>query len=205
MGKITVFALLGLILIGSLGWSLGERPTRPGGGHQDNRFAGTNSPAGKSRIDAQMLEGWMLRDEPPYLLIDTRPAPAFSQGHLRRAINREFAALLSLQSLRRLPRHKAIVIYGVNEHENAKAVDILRLAGLTAFYLPGGNASWAALPLDGSEHSSTHSAARIAASAAPARKQPPTPLETEQRLDAPPQRGMTETGEKAVRVGMLDD
>jgi len=204
MGKITVFALLGLILIGSLGWSLGERPARPGGGHQDNLFASTNSPTGKSRIDTKMLEGWMLRDETPYLLIDTRPAPAFSQGHLLRVINREFAALLSLQSLRRLPRHKAIVIYGVNEHENAKAVDILRLAGLTAYYLPGGNASWAALPLDGSGHS-THTAARIAASAAPADKPPPTPLETEQHLDAPPQRGMTETSEQAVRVGMLED
>jgi len=204
MGKITVFALLGLILIGSLGWALGERPPRPDTGQQDNRFASTNSPQGKSRIDAKMLEGWMLRHETPYLLIDTRPAPSFSQRHLHRAINREFDALLSLQSLRRLPRHKAIVVYGVNEHQNAKAVDILRLAGLTAFYLPGGNASWASLPISGSGDTDL-SIAKIAVATPRAPKKQPIPLPTEHGFNTPSQGTMAEAGEQALRVGMLND
>lgn len=201
MGKITVFALLGLILIGGLGWSLGEPPQRPDKGQPDNRFASANSPQGKSRIDAKMLEGWMLRNETPYLLIDTRPAPSFSERHLQRAINREFDALLSLQSLRRLPRHKAIVIYGINEQQNARAVDILRLTGLTAFYLPGDDSNWASLPLDGSGHTTE----AIATNADPAPIDEPATREPQHDFDTPSQRTMAESKRQTLQLGMLDD
>ena len=204
MGKITVFALLGLILIGSLGWTLGERPPRPGSGQPDNRLATIDSTRGKSRIDAQLLEGWMLRDETPYLLIDTRSAALFSQRHLLRAINREFDTLLSLQSLRRLPRHKAIVIYGVNEAQNARAVDILRLAGLTAFYLPGGDASWASLPISGA-NSADHTIATLAASAPSGRDKPLATQESGHHLDPSARRKTATHSKQALRLGMLDD
>ena len=147
MGKIIIFAIFGLIIIGSLGWAIGEQSPRLGHqARQDTRFPTAAATPNRTRIEADMLAGWMLRGETPYLLIDTRPTESFSSLHLRRAINREIGALLSLQSLRRLPRHKPIVIYGADDRENAAAVEVLRMSGLTAFYLPGGHADWASLP-----------------------------------------------------------
>jgi rhodanese-related sulfurtransferase len=204
MGKITVFALLGLIAIGGFGWALGEPPPRPEPGHQDNRFASANSPQGKSRIDTKMLEGWMLRRETPYLLIDTRSAASFSAHHLHRAINREFDALLSLQSLRRLPRHKAIVVYGLNDRQNAKAVDILRLAGLTAFYLPGDNASWASLPSSDASNA-TPQIAKAETAAPQANNKPPAPQQTERGLNTPQQGNMAKSNNPTLQLGMLND
>jgi len=205
MGKINVFAFLGLLIIGGLGWQLGQRPPHTGPEQADSRFTTANLTQGKSRIDTSMLKGWMLRGETPYLLIDTRPAASYAKRHLFRAINRDFESLFSLQTLRRLPRHKAIVIYGVNERENANAVEILRLAGLTAFYLPGGHASWASLPVNESVDSDPQANTRVA-TAKPRQhdKQPVSPPAKHGYHPQQPAK-MAKTDQPQLRVGMLSD
>jgi rhodanese-related sulfurtransferase len=144
MAKIIVFALLGLTIIGFLGWMLGN-PQHPQQlvhyqqhyQQQDSRFPTAVITAGKTRLKPEMLAIWMQRGAPSILLVDTRPVDDFQDSHLQHAINRQLATLLTLRGLRRLPRHKPIILYGGNDEQNARAVDVMRSSGLTAFYLPG--------------------------------------------------------------------
>lgn len=199
MGKIIVFAIFGLIGIGALGWAITDRaPHIAAEHHQDTRFPTAVATPGKTRIESEMLAGWMLHSETSYLLIDTRNARSFSLLHLRRAINRQMEALLSLQSLRRLPRHKPIVLYGTNEKENEAAVEVLRMTGLAAFYLPGGN-SWTTLPTVGSAaDSSTALASNRQRHTSSVNNSPPASMAEngDTKADSP---------DSQLRLGMLND
>lgn len=139
MAKIIIFALLGLTIIGYLGWTLGnpQYPRQLAHHHQDSRFPTTVITAGKTRLKPKMLATWIQRGTPSVLLVDTRAVDDFQDAHLLHAVNRRLDSLLTLQGLRRLPRHRPIVLYGGNEAQNAVAVDVMRSSGLTAFYLPG--------------------------------------------------------------------
>jgi rhodanese-related sulfurtransferase len=139
MAKIIVFALLGLTIIGFLGWMLGnpQHPQQLVHQQQDSRFPTTVVTAGKARLKPELLAAWIRRGAPSVLLVDTGTVDDFRDSHLQHAINRQIDTLLTLRGLRRLPRHKPIILYGGNEAQNARAVEVMRSSGLTAFYLPG--------------------------------------------------------------------
>jgi len=201
MGKITVFALLGLIIMGSLGWAIGDSAPRSKQQHlQDTRFPTAVVQRGKAVMKADMLEAWMLHGSTPYLLIDTRPASSFAGLHLRRAINRDIDTLLSLQSLRRLPRHKPIVLYGISDRENAAAVEVLRMTGMTAFYLSASNEEWASLPTHGNDPSAVLTARQSSRQKISSRLQ-------ETPADDPEAQHLSAIGasQGGIHLGMLDD
>ncbi len=153
MPKIMVLAVVGLGVIGSLGWALGNQQR-----HLDLQPVPAHVPApgaatGQAQIEPAMLFGWMERRDQNCLIVDLRAAEHYDRHHLWRAINRRYDDLIDLQSLRRLPRHRSIVIYADDSEQAAAAAGILRLAGLTAFYLPMTQHAWNLLstigPADG--------------------------------------------------------
>ncbi len=142
MPKIMVLAVVGLGVIGSLGWALGNQQR-----HLDLQPVPAHVPApgaatGQAQIEPAMLFGWMERRDQNCLIVDLRAAEHYDRHHLWRAINRRYDDLIDLQSLRRLPRHRSIVIYADDSEQAAAAAGILRLAGLTAFYLPMTQHAW---------------------------------------------------------------
>ena len=137
-----VLAVVGLGVIGSLGWALGNQQR-----HLDLQPVPAHVPApgaatGQAQIEPAMLFGWMERRDQNCLIVDLRAAEHYDRHHLWRAINRRYDDLIDLQSLRRLPRHRSIVIYADDSEQAAAAAGILRLAGLTAFYLPMTQHAW---------------------------------------------------------------
>ena len=189
--------------MGSLGWAIGDRSPHSAQQHrQDTRFPTSVIQAGKPSIAADMLNGWMLRGDTPYLIIDTRPASDYSELHLLRAINRDIDTLLSLQSLRRLPHHKPIILYGTSERDNAAAVVVLRMTGLSAFYLTGSKDKWVALPTSGTNDSEVATLAAL--------QQQPQQGHNSARQHTSPKppnhvAGADADTQKNLQLGMLDD
>lgn len=207
MRKIVVLVLFGLIAIGALGWSLGNQPTRsptiePPLARPDSRFPVTATVPSRLRLEAETLAEWMHQGTPSVLLIDTRSADDFQQAHLKRAINRNVESLLSLQTLRRLPRHRPIVLYGNNEQGNASTVKVFRRTGLVAFYLGANSQIVDSLPVSDapstlasdSDHSSRHSS-----------PQRPAFSVQQEPIESIPHTGASEGDPSTVQLGLLAD
>ena len=207
MAKIIVFALLGLAVIGFLGWMLGnpDHPRQLVQQQQDSRFPTTVITTGKTRLKPEILAAWIQRGTPSLLLVDTRPTDDFQDEHLQHAVNRPTDTLLTLHGLRRLPRHKPIILYGGNEAQNAAAVDVMRASGLIAFYLPGEPDRIPQLPKIDDDIATIAEAgndnqAHIPASVDPASKAQAVPSVIENS-------GVTQITEltTTIRIGVLDD
>lgn len=202
MGKIVVLVLFGLALIGVLGWGLGHQPSRsPHFDYStpppDSRFT-TSVPASRLRLEAETLAQWMQQGSPAILLVDTRSAKEFEANRLKHAIHRDPEALLSLQSLRRLPRHRLIILYGDNEPVIARTVKVMRQTGLVVFYLDTDSRIVDSLPVS----DQPTAIAEIDAEQGPKR-----PAISLRRGDQDPPIGRYESGESGdlVQLGLLAD
>jgi rhodanese-related sulfurtransferase len=152
MGKIAFLALLGLLGIAVLGWAIGTNGVEPDlTSHQVDRLARSIAKS-EDHIGPHTLAQWMVEERKDFVVIDIRSPQDYAAGHIDGATNITVDDLLDLSTLRRLPRHKAIVLYSNATGRAGQATVVLRLAGLNAYALNGGFVYWVEHTLNPQDH-----------------------------------------------------
>ncbi len=96
----------------------------------------------EDRVTASQLARWIAEERRNFTVVDIRLASEFEIGHVEQAINAPLPMLVSEQGQAQLPQGKTVVVYSNGNENAAKAVVMLRLAGVDARLLHGGYNYW---------------------------------------------------------------
>jgi rhodanese-related sulfurtransferase len=99
-------------------------------------------------VTAEQLTKWLVEERKDYVLVDVRSPKEFEEGHIKGATNIALPDLLKTETLAKLPRDKAIVLYSNVTDHAAQAAVVLQLAGLNALSLQGGFEHWVRYTLE---------------------------------------------------------
>lgn len=142
MGKIVFITVVGLVLIGVAGWTIGDDRTLNSASSMDQPNTTTVPSSSNHQVTAQRLAQWMSENRGGILLLDLRPKEQYELSHISSATQISIPDLLRLATLRTLPTDKAIIVYAGNGYDTQKVVLTLRLAGFDSYALKGGISGW---------------------------------------------------------------
>ena len=96
----------------------------------------------EDRVEADELATWIVEGKEDFVLVDIRAESEFSVGHIKTARHIPIAELVTTETLKTLPEDRKVVLYSNGSEYAAKAVTMLRLAGIDAHLLLGGYNFW---------------------------------------------------------------
>lgn len=97
---------------------------------------------GEDRIDVATLAQRLVEDRGDFLLVDTRSAQAYAEGHIAPARHSPLSEIVRPEHARDLAAGRTLILYGEDTAEAAQAATLLRLHGLDALAVQGGYAGW---------------------------------------------------------------
>ena len=97
---------------------------------------------GEDRVSVEQLAEWLIEERGDFVLIDVRSQDEHAQATIRDARNIPLAELVTSETIASLPADRKVVVYSNGSENAAKAVTMLRLAGLDAHLVTGGYNAW---------------------------------------------------------------
>lgn len=94
------------------------------------------------RESVEDLANWLVEGRSDFKLIDVRIPEDFERGSISDAENIPIAGIAAQDVLLRLPTDRMILVYSNGSENAAKAMVMLRLAGIDAHVLAGGYNAW---------------------------------------------------------------
>lgn len=99
------------------------------------------SPGPEHRIPPEQLSAWILEGDPVYLLVDVRSESAYADDAIKTASSIPFSTLDPV-TVRTLPKHRRIVVYGATPEETEAAWRMLAPHHERVYVLDGALAAW---------------------------------------------------------------
>jgi rhodanese-related sulfurtransferase len=96
----------------------------------------------EDRVSVEQLAEWLIEERQDFVLIDVRSQDEYTKGRIHEARNIPLAELVGEETLAGLPSDRKVVVYSNGSENAAKAVTMLRLAGLDAHLVTGGYNAW---------------------------------------------------------------
>ena len=94
------------------------------------------------RESVEDLAAWLIEGRGDFKLIDVRTPDEFESGRIGDAENIPIAQIVTEDVLLRLPTDRMVIVYSNGSENAAKAMVMLRLAGIDAHLLTGGYNAW---------------------------------------------------------------
>jgi rhodanese-related sulfurtransferase len=94
------------------------------------------------RESVEDLANWLVEGRGDFKLIDVRIPEEFERGSIGDAENIPIAQIATQDALLRLPTDRMVIVYSNGSENAAKAMVMLRLAGIDAHLLAGGYNAW---------------------------------------------------------------
>jgi rhodanese-related sulfurtransferase len=94
------------------------------------------------RESVEDLANWLVEGRGDFKLIDVRIPEEFERGRIGDAENIPIAQIATQDALLRLPTDRMVIVYSNGSENAAKAMVMLRLAGIDAHLLAGGYNAW---------------------------------------------------------------
>ncbi|HSN52873.1 MAG TPA: rhodanese-like domain-containing protein [Woeseiaceae bacterium] len=96
----------------------------------------------EDRVSVEQLAEWLIEERKDFVLIDVRSQDEYAKAKIRDAQNIPLAELVASETIATLPGDRKVVVYSNGSENAAKAVTMLRLAGLDAHLVTGGFNAW---------------------------------------------------------------
>jgi rhodanese-related sulfurtransferase len=129
-----------LIAIAAVLAACGQPPTPAG--HVPFVDVAQSAAREEDRVSVEQLAEWLIEERKDFVLIDIRSQEQYSKARIHDARNIPLAELVATETIAGLPNDRKVVVYSNGSENAAKAVTMLRLAGLDAHLVTGGYNAW---------------------------------------------------------------